>query len=187
MENGTTRFGYRSRWLDDEDPLYPCGAVASRHRRSCYLRVAVRILPLGKNDFAAAGRTCGALPAAHAQACFRGLGREVAGQADYGPRRIVALCRLAGAGAGDCLYGAARTVGDGSGLPGARRAAQLCTSVPASTRDACLGGVGIVVGLLYPTNNARQRACAKLAGPRADACSRAAIAEVDPSGRGAWG
>ena len=187
MENGTTRFGYRSRWLDDEDPLHPCDAVAARHRRSCYLRAPLRILALERRDFAATARTCGALRPVHAQPCFRGFGREVAGEADYGPRRIVELCGLAGAGAGDCLYGAARTVGDGSGVPGTRRAGQLCKGVPAPTRDACFGGVGIVVGLLYPTNEARRGACSKLARPRAGACSRGAIAEVHPSGRGAWG
>jgi hypothetical protein len=187
MENVTTRFGYRSAWLSDDDPLHPCPEVEARHRRSCYLRAAVRVLELNDSDFADAARVCARPAAEFARACFRGYGREVVGAAKYAPGRIVSLCRLAGTGESDCLYGAARTVGDGSGLPGARRAARLCEQAPADGRTPCFEGVGVVVGLLHPTHDARQRACGRLTRAHADACSRAAVAEVDPSGRGAWG
>jgi hypothetical protein len=41
--------------------------------------------------------------------------------------------------------------------------------------------------MLYPTNAARRAACARVTVEHAEACARAAIAEVDASGRQAWG
>jgi hypothetical protein len=41
--------------------------------------------------------------------------------------------------------------------------------------------------MLYPTNVTRRAACVRVTAEHAAACTRAAIAEVDPSGRRAWG
>jgi hypothetical protein len=187
MENVTTRFGFRSSWLKDDDPLYPCDRISARHRRSCYLRAPVRVLAYHGSDFTKAAATCAGLDRPWVTACFRGLGRETVSAARYSAPEIVSLCAAAGAYRGDCLYGAARTVGDGSGLEGARDAAELCHRSPQGERSSCFAGVGIIVGLLYPTDETRQRACARIAGDHAQACTRSAIAEVDASGRGAWG
>jgi hypothetical protein len=187
MENVTTRFGFRSPWLDDEDPLYPCPGIERRHRQSCYLRAPVRVLEYHGSDFAKSAATCAALDRASATACFRGLGREAVSIARYSAGKIISLCRSAGTHAGECLLGAARTVGDGSGLPGAERSARMCETAPRGTRSSCFSGVGIIVGLLYPTHASRRAACAKLSGTHAGDCTSAAISEVDADGRGAWG
>ena len=187
MENVTTRFGFRSSWLSDEDPLDPCGRVPLRNQRSCYLRAAVRVLSFHDNDFEKAAGTCAGLEPRWAEPCFRGFGRDAAGAALYGPTKILEYCSFAGEWQGDCLLGAARTVGDGSGVPGAKRAARLCARAPAADSDACYAGVGIVVGLLYPTDASRRTACSKIAAEGAAACSESAIAEVRPDGREAWG
>ena len=187
MENVTTRFGYRSRWLADDDPLDPCARVAARNRRACYLRASVRVIAFHKNDFAKAAATCAALASRWARPCFRGYGRDVVNEARYTPAKIIALCRFAADYRGDCLYGAARTVGDGTGSKGVRRAAKLCRLAPESERSACFAGTGIIVGLLYPTDATRQRACARVASRYASACTEAALAEVRPDGTGAWG
>jgi hypothetical protein len=187
MENVTTRFGFRSQWLADEDPLYPCARIALRNRRACYLRAAVRVIAFHHNDFPKAAATCGALAPQWARACFRGYGRDAVNEARYSPTKIIALCRLAGDSRDDCLYGAARTVGDGTGGDGVKRAAKLCRLAPEGDRDSCFAGAGIIVGLLYPTDATRQRACVRVASRHALACSKAAIAEVKPDGTGAWG
>jgi hypothetical protein len=187
MENVTTRFGFRSRWLADDDPLYPCARIAFRNRRACYLRAAVRVIAFNRNDFAKAASTCGTLAPEWARACFRGYGRDVVNEARYSPVKIISLCRLAADNRDDCLYGAARTVGDGAGIDGARRAANLCRLAPERDRQSCFAGAGIIVGLLYPTDATRRQACERVAGRYAPACSKAAIAEVRPNGTGAWG
>lgn len=188
MENVGTRFGFRSQWLEDDDPLYPCNDVQVRHRRSCYVRATTRVLLLNGNDFAKTVRTCELAGARWAPFCFRGYGRDAVVEARYkSAAKVLALCRLAGGGQGDCLYGAARTFGDGAGIDGARRAAAFCASAPEAGRSGCIAGLGIVLGLLHPTDASRRAACARLTPGDVDACSRAAIAEVDPSGREAWG
>lgn len=187
MENVTTRFGFRSPWLNDDDPLYPCARVELRHRRSCYLRAPVRVLSYHRSDFGKAAATCARLDRRWSTACFRGLGREAVSMTRYSARKILTLCGSAGRYEGECLHGAARTVGDGSGLAGAKDAARLCALAPPSARSSCFAGVGIIIGLVHPTDTTRARACARIAGEHARACTRYAIAEVDPSGRGAWG
>lgn len=188
MENVSNRFGFRSRWLREDDPLYPCNSLERRHKRSCYVRATTRILELNQYDFADTARRCASAGPAWARYCFRGYGRDAVVDARYESiRRVLALCRLAGTGRGACYYGAARTFGDGEGLAGARRAAAFCARAPGVYRGECRAGLGIVLGLLYSTDAGRREACARLAPQHAAACTRAAIAEVDPSGRQAWG
>jgi hypothetical protein len=188
MENVSTRFGFRSRWLRETDPLYPCNSLELRHRRSCYLRATTWILELNQYDFADTARRCAAAGSAWASYCFRGYGRDAVVDARYESiPRVLALCGLAGEGRGACFYGAARTFGDGEGLAGARRAAAFCARAPRAHRGGCSAGLGIVAGLLYRTDADRRAACIRLAPAYAGACTQAAIAEVDPGGRGAWG
>ena len=188
MENINTRFGFRSRWVDDSDPLYPCTRVDSRYKRSCHVRATTRILELNGNDFEKTARTCASAGAKWAPYCFRGYGRDAVVEARYESlEKALRLCGLVDSAQRECLYGAARTFADGAGLEGAKRAAAFCGRAPRADRGACVGGLGIVLGLLHPTNASRRAACARLTPRYVDACARAAIAEVDPSGRSAWG
>ena len=36
MENFNSSYGVRSKYLRDKDPIYPCNAVAERHKPYCY-------------------------------------------------------------------------------------------------------------------------------------------------------
>ena len=188
MENVSTRFGFRSQWLSEDDPLYPCNRVQVRHKRSCYVRATTRTLELNDNDFEDTARTCESAGPRWVPFCFRGYGRDAVVEARYESfEKVLRLCRRAGRAQGECLVGAARTFADGAGLEGAKRAAAFCARAPSADRADCVSGLGIVLGLLRPTNASRRAACAKLAPRYVEACSRAAIAEVDPSGRAAWG
>ena len=188
MENVSTRFGYRSQWLDEDDPLFPCNRVAAIHRRSCYVRATTWVLQVEHNDFSRAANRCAQAASRWASACFRGFGRDAVVEARY--RNFVQvreLCSLAGRHVGECYLGAARTFGDGEGRVGARTAARFCRTAPARERVKCAAGLGIVVGLIHETRETRRRACVELIVRYAAACTAAAQAEVDPSGRGAWG
>ena len=186
MENVNTRFGYRSRWLSDDDPTYPCERVAPLDRHSCYLRSSWRFLAANGFDFAKAATACSRLGAWTAT-CYRGLGRDATEQVRYDVDETHRLCRLAGAGQGACLLGAARTIANASGMPGVAPAAALCRGAPAPTRAECFSGVGLVLGMLYPTEATRRAACARSTRGHFDVCTKAAQAEVDPTGRDAWG
>jgi hypothetical protein len=186
MENINTAFGFRSSWLDDTDPLYPCARVVARDRRSCYLRASWRILTLEHGSFAKTAARCTTL-GAWAPTCFQGYGRDAAEHARYSATKIRPLCMLAASGEGDCLRGAARTIANASGQSGVHRAAPLCLHAPSRYRADCYSGIGLVIGMLHPTNATRQAACARLTVGAAGACTSAANAEVDPSGLYSWG
>jgi len=186
MENSDTRFGFRSRWLDDEDPIQPCPRMRIRDRHSCYLRASWRILTSVRGDFVRAGERCARL-GVWARTCYRGLGRDAVDKGRGERARIAGLCAQTAAGRGDCLLGVARTIANASGAAGVRPAAAFCRSVSASDRDACFSGLGVVIGMLQPTDAARSAACTRFAPRHRDACLRAAIAEVYPTGARSWG
>ena len=136
MENVSTRFGFRSPWLEEEEPLYPCTRVQQRHRRSCYVRSTTWALEVNGNDFGKTARLCKSAGARWAPFCFRGLGRDAVVENRYADLGGVhRLCGLAGGFRGDCLYGAARTFSDGAALDGVRRAARFCSQRPSAERQ----------------------------------------------------
>jgi hypothetical protein len=186
MENINTQFGYRSPWLDDSDPLYPCGRVSPGDRRSCYLRASWRILSLNGWDYSGAAETCATL-GSWASTCLQGLGRDVAEKARYAAPKILPLCRAVGSGQANCLLGAARTIANASGESGVAPAAALCRHAPRSARATCFQGVGLVVGMLRAAPVSRATLCRSQAAADWRACLSAANAEVDPSGRDSWG
>jgi len=186
MENVDTRFGIRSPWLDDDDPTYPCKRVRARDRQSCFLRVSWRFLTSNGGDFSDAARRCRQL-GRWETVCLRGLGRDAAEETRYALDEVLHRCALAATGEGNCLLGAARTIANASGMRGIRPATTLCRRAPPTAREDCFAGVGVVLGMLYPTNATRHAACARITVDHTAACTRAAIAEVDPSGRQAWG
>jgi len=186
MENATTRFGFRSSWLSDDDPLYPCARVSPRSRPSCYSRSSYRVLELNGGDFRKAAASCSGLEPKSATACFRGFGREVYGRERHESANVALLCRLARARQGDCLYGAARAASDSAGIAGVKRATMLCARAR-SGKSGCFTGAGAMIGLLYSNHRARNLACTKMAGTYANACMRGALAEIDPSAERALG
>ena len=186
MENINTQFGFRSPWLDDENPLDPCERVDVADARSCYLRASWRILVLSDGSHAETAAACARL-GRWAQTCFQGYGRDVAEHARYEASRIRPLCRLAAKAEGECLHGAARTIANASGMPGVRPAGRLCAGASNRYRDRCYAGVGLVLGLLHPTSSTRAAACARLSRVHAAACSSAAAREVAWDGKNAWG
>ena len=186
MENVNTSFGFRSPWLDDKDPLYPCQTVSPANRGPCYLRTATRILVAGGYDFAAAAQTCSTVDRRWRAQCFRGLGRDSV-DAKYAPETARSRCRATRGGEPDCIYGAARTVFDRWGLLGATGVLAFCRDARAAVQSRCYAAIGGVVGLQHASARARRAACARLAPRYAGSCARAAEAEVEPSGVEAWG
>ncbi|MCS7006336.1 MAG: hypothetical protein RMM28_02635 [Thermoleophilia bacterium] len=187
MENTDTRFGFRSRWLDDENPLYPCGIVSALDRRHCYARVPTQALRIYGGSFEEAGRVCARLAPRWALYCYRGLGRDAVGFA-YDRKATLERCAAAGRGGPACLFGAARFVLDRTRDLDHREATRLCADAPPPARPACFAGIGSAIGLEHATAAERRRACESVTETYAVACARAAAAEVDPRAPpSAWG
>ena len=88
--------------------LYPCPAVAERDKLYCYLQITDRILPHVAYYWRVASTWCRRAEKLWVATCFQSYGRDASGSSDHDVARILSLCRIAGSGRGDCLYGAAR-------------------------------------------------------------------------------
>jgi mono/diheme cytochrome c family protein len=172
MENISSSYGVKSRWLKDDDLIYPCNVVAERHKVYCYLMVTSRILPVVGYDFRRTAAFCRRSEPKWVGTCYESLGRDASGQTRQNPAKIASICALARSGEGDCLYGAARDITSNYADP--QRAGQLCRIAPARYRERCFVGIGTIIGSLEMTNAARRAACRAVGARYADACARGA-------------
>jgi hypothetical protein len=164
----------RTRWLKKSDLVYPCDAVAERHKLYCYLMVTSRILQANHYDWVGAARICSGVERSWVSTCFQSFGRDADGYSVERPASVVRLCGIAGAHEGDCLYGAARDMT--ADLSSGTRAAGLCNRAPARFRARCFYGIGTIVGSFSAEPSAGAAACAALSREYAAACRRGASA-----------
>jgi hypothetical protein len=172
MENINSSYGIKSRWLKDDNLVYPCDVVKRRHKLYCYLMVTSRILQANGYNWRKAARICSRVERAWISTCFQSYGRDASGFTHQRPSEIARLCRIAGRGEDDCVYGAARdlTANDANG----RRAARLCGIAPASVRSRCFFGVGTVLAGFTRNPTHYRVACTALTRAFFRACLRGA-------------
>jgi mono/diheme cytochrome c family protein len=172
MENLSSSYGVKSKWLKDNDLIYPCNAVAERHKIYCYLMVTSRILPVVGYDFAKAAKLCRKSEKAWIATCFQSLGRDASGHSRQNPDTILKYCSTGGSMMGDCIYGAARDMS--SNYAGGEEASVLCKKAPKALRARCFEGIGTILGGLYPASEARRAACNKITTEYRAVCARGA-------------
>jgi hypothetical protein len=170
MENLATSYGVRSPWLKDDDLLYPCDAVAERHKRYCYLLATSRILPVVHYDWRRAAAICRQSEPGWARFCFHSLGRDASGFTRLNARRILRICSLAGNMAHECVAGAARDMTFTDTSP--RRARVLCASAARGMRAYCWQAIGSILGMLHAKEEKRGAACRRATSAYFDACVR---------------
>jgi cytochrome c553 len=157
MENSQSSYGVRSRWLKDDDLIFPCNAVPKRDKYQCYLIQLARIAPALNDDWPKVAATCRKAEEDYVAVCFESMGREVSGWARFRAPEILRICRLAGDMERECVYGAARDVTYNDAGPG--RAKLLCGAAAANLRGHCWEGVGAIVGTLFAEDNPKRAAC----------------------------
>ena len=172
MENLSSSYGIKSKWLRDNDLIYPCNIVAERHKIYCYLMVTSRILPTNGYNFAKTSKTCRKSEKAWVATCFQSLGRDASGHSRQNPDEILRYCKTAGNMMGDCVYGASRDMS--ANYAGGEEASVLCTKAPKSLRSRCFEGIGTILGGLHQTSEARRAACAAITKQYRAVCSRGA-------------
>jgi hypothetical protein len=174
MENISTLYGFKSRYLRDDDPLYPCNAVAEEDKIKCYEIVTSRILRVVDGDWAETARYCASAEKSWVSACFRSLGRDSAGQAHEDPVKILELCSLTRGvgGEGTCIDGAARAMT--GNFKNGKPATVLCDSAAAEYRKQCYYGIGSVMALYGDTEAVREADCRSITNvaPYVAACIR---------------
>jgi hypothetical protein len=158
MENISSSYGFKSQWLKDDDPVYPCNSIAKRHKYYCYLMVTSRILETNGYNWKDAAATCTTVEKDWIEICFQSFGRDASGSTRQNAAEIVRLCRLGGRWEDDCVYGAARDIT--SNDAGARRARLLCEGVAPSLRPTCFNGIGTILRGLSANEEEVRAACA---------------------------
>jgi hypothetical protein len=157
MENINSSYGTTSSWLRSDDLVYPCNAVAERHKLYCYLIVTSRILPHVGGDFARVAEICATAERGWVATCFESYGRDASGYSLGSAARILALCDHAARHAQSCIYGAARDLVNTDASVG--RAAVLCRKAAAALRPVCAEAIGTIVGDLHASDKARTADC----------------------------
>jgi hypothetical protein len=176
MENLSPMTGVASRWLRDDDPLYPCAAVVEADRYECYRRVTTRILAVIGFDWERVAATCASLERRWANACFLSLGRDVSAQNGREPAEIVRLCAVARPYGAErrCIEAAAMdiTANDADGA----RPATLCRSTSSTLRGPCYRALGTIMGRFRRTAAEREADCGEVSSTPSDVdwCMRGA-------------
>ena len=93
MENLSSSYGFRSRWLRDKDPVYPCNWVAREDKFRCYQMVTSRILPAVGDDWDRAAEKCSQVEKDFVHVCFQSLGRDASSRSNRDPRISSSLVR----------------------------------------------------------------------------------------------
>jgi hypothetical protein len=159
MENIASSYGFKSRWLRDDDPVYPCDWVPEEDKLKCYEIQTSRIVREVGGNWERTAEICSGVETHWVSACFRSFGRDVAGQAHEKPEAILEFCALARPYGGEavCVTGAAMAM-TGNFTSG-KQAAGLCNMAPAAYRDGCYYGIGSVLVLFGSTTRERERDC----------------------------
>jgi hypothetical protein len=173
MENISTSYGVRSRWVRDDDPIFPCDAVREGAQRTCYQVVTSRILQVYGIDWERTAKACGSLERRWIRACFQSFGRDVSGQTQRDPEQISAVCEVTRSYGHEveCVRFAAMDMtlnyqrGD--------EAAILCNQARTALRAPCYHAVGSIMGRFRTRGTERAADCRTLT--RVDENVRACI------------
>lgn len=159
MENISSSYGFRSVFLRDDDPLYPCNWVDYGERRRCYQIVTSRILPLVGDDWKRTAEICAGVESDFVDWCFRSFGRDASSRSGREAQEINELCAIARpfGGEGDCVEAAAYDIT--ANYTSAERGSAFCATVESGVRGRCYYGLGIVLGRFEMTDEVRVANC----------------------------
>lgn len=174
MENVSSSYGVKSRWLRDNDLIYPCNEVKEKHKLYCYLMVTSRILAANGYSWEKTVSTCRKSEERWVATCFQSLGRDASGNTRQDARQILGICNLAGDMARECIYGAARDIVSNDAGP--KRAIPLCNGSPAAAQAYCFEGIGTIIGGLHAYRGQRRTACKAVTTRYFEDCARGAVA-----------
>ena len=169
MENQNSSYGIRSRFLKTNDPVYPCDAVATRHKLYCYLMVTSQILRTNGYDWAATAEACARVEDGWKDICFESYGRDASGVARRDFRALRRYCDIpAPRWRSECIYGAVRDIANNDAA--ATRAGQFCDGVTVSLRGRCFNGAGSIIADLAGTPARQRSMCTAITTRYLSAC-----------------
>jgi mono/diheme cytochrome c family protein len=159
MENLSSSFGITSRYVREDNLLYPCNIVSHQDKLYCYLLVTSRILPKVGWDWKKAADWCRKSEQEFVNICFQSYGRDASGTAVQDPVQANKFCSQAGSGEKECIFGAARDIMNNNSQD--PRGKRFCEVVKAKFRAHCFWGLGTIIGTQYADQESRRSACAR--------------------------
>jgi mono/diheme cytochrome c family protein len=159
MENQSSSFGLRSKWLSSKNLLFPCNSkyVKRQDKLYCYLLVTSHIYPLVHGSWTKTADWCRKSDPGWVQYCFQSMGRDVAGVAVRNPEQMKSFCAQAGSGEKECIYGAIRDVMNNNAQDPQGKA--FCEIVKQKFRAYCFWGMGTILGTQHADAEGKRTAC----------------------------
>ena len=164
MENLSSSFGLKTRWIRKDNLLYPCNIVSRQDKLYCYLLVSSRILPEVGWRWEKAADWCRKSEKDFVDICFQSYGRDASGTATQNPRQAKGYCARAGNGERECIFGAARDIMNNNSQD--VRGGQFCSIVKRAHRSYCFFGLGTILGTQNADPAGKREACSKFARGR---------------------
>ncbi len=129
-----------SKFLKQNDPLYPCDAVADMYRYQCYLMQTSHMLTLYDGDFGTVFDACSAVETKYRTPCYQSLGRDASGWSYGSVDDALGYCAAGKTEEerGECLAGAAVDFIQSSGADAARG---LCAKGDVEAQKTCSAAV----------------------------------------------
>jgi len=172
MENISSSYGVRSKWVKEDDGVYPCRVVEENDKLYCYLMVTSRILSVEDYDWEKTARICLTVEKNWIATCFRSFGRDASGSSRQDPERIAELCKLAKEYEGDCLDAGAKDMT--ANYTSGKQASVLCNNAPPDLQGRCFNAIGSILGTFYATSEERRAGCASITEEHFAQCLRGA-------------
>jgi hypothetical protein len=138
MENiVSAQQGSKTAVLRDDDPLYPCDAVAREHKGQCYRLQTSYILWRNGRNYAEGFATCDRAERSFVDDCYQSMGRDISGDGLLDPNFVVEKCNLGREEMRvNCITAAAQNAVYTD--RNARKATELCGMVDPRYRKPCL-------------------------------------------------
>jgi hypothetical protein len=169
MENFSSSYGVESKFLRDDDPIYPCNAVEERHKLYCYLQVTDRLLQTSGYDWEQTARACAGVERNWRATCFQSYGRSASGTARLDADELLRLCAIPrGQWRAECVYGAIRDIV--SNDAGGERGGRFCERVAPALRGRCFNGAGTILLDLAGSPEKHRAECARITQRYLDHC-----------------
>jgi hypothetical protein len=128
---------YVSAYLNEEEPMYPCTAVAEKYKTQCYLMQTSYALQAVGYDYQKVFALCDETPQAYQTTCYQSLGRDASGGSISDVEQTKAKCLLGKDfnAQSNCIIGAAKDFV--SYFHSDQQAKQLCSSLPQALSSVC--------------------------------------------------
>lgn len=93
MENfNTDQKLHPSRYLNPDDPFYPCASQPAYYKAICYFYAPIYFLSLHNDDYVGAMRWCQSAPKGYPSACTDGLATRIMKQNINNPKLVEQVC-----------------------------------------------------------------------------------------------